>query len=450
MRLKRLLAILFLLIGVRCMAQNDTLTLQRCIEVCIENNLSLKNKQEDVRIVQLGLSENRNKLLPVIQAYANFSHNVEPATSVGDGSGISAMLGVDVPYMVSKGLEFQTTGGFQLVMPLYNQTLYSSIQLSKMLSDISQVSYEKAKEDLTVEVAKLYYLAQTTFKQKELIESNISRLEGLKDITTAFYDNDMALQVDVQRVSINLENLRTQLTNAQAAYEQQLNMLRYMLDWSPQTPILLSALDTQIDSRSAHLQIGLSSNLYELQLLDMQSDVLEQQRKMTNQGYIPSLSLVGGTSWMAYTDKFKNYFHSHPSNKWYNYTYWGLRLNVPIFDGFAKRDKARKIKAQQLQMQTTIEDAEKKLQTQYYNQLNDWYSNVRNAERQQENYHLAENVYLVTTEQYREGVVSMSDLLQDEMRMTEAQNGYISALYKYMVSELSLLKLTGQLNRITE
>lgn len=444
------MAILFLLIGVRCMAQNDTLTLQRCIEVCIENNLSLKNKQEDVRIVQLGLSENRNKLLPVIQAYANFSHNVEPATSVGDGSGISAMLGVDVPYMVSKGLEFQTTGGFQLVMPLYNQTLYSSIQLSKMLSDISQVSYEKAKEDLTVEVAKLYYLAQTTFKQKELIESNISRLEGLKDITTAFYDNDMALQVDVQRVSINLENLRTQLTNAQAAYEQQLNMLRYMLDWSPQTPILLSALDTQIDSRSAHLQIGLSSNLYELQLLDMQSDVLEQQRKMTNQGYIPSLSLVGGTSWMAYTDKFKNYFHSHPSNKWYNYTYWGLRLNVPIFDGFAKRDKARKIKAQQLQMQTTIEDAEKKLQTQYYNQLNDWYSNVRNAERQQENYHLAENVYLVTTEQYREGVVSMSDLLQDEMRMTEAQNGYISALYKYMVSELSLLKLTGQLNRITE
>lgn len=450
MRLKRLLAILFLLIGVRCMAQNDTLTLQRCIEVCIENNLSLKNKQEDVRIVQLGLSENRNKLLPVIQAYANFSHNVEPATSVGDGSGISAMLGVDVPYMVSKGLEFQTTGGFQLVMPLYNQTLYSSIQLSKMLSDISQASYEKAKEDLTVEVAKLYYLVQTTFKQKELIESNISRLEGLKDITTAFYDNDMALQVDVQRVSINLENLRTQLTNAQAAYEQQLNMLRYMLDWSPQTPILLSALDTQIDSRSAHLQIGLSPNLYELQLLDMQSDVLEQQRKMTNQGYIPSLSLVGGTSWMAYTDKFKNYFHSHPSNKWYNYTYWGLQLNVPIFDGFAKRDKARKIKAQQLQMQTTIEDAEKKLQTQYYNQLNDWYSNVRNAERQQENYHLAENVYLVTTEQYREGVASMSDLLQDEMRMTEAQNGYISALYKYMVSELSLLKLTGQLNRITE
>lgn len=450
MKLNRLWIILFLLIEGKCMAQNDTLTLKRCVETCIENNLSLRNKREDIRIAQTGISENRNRLLPIIQAFANFSHNVEPATSVSDGSGISAMLGMDIPYMVNKGLDFQTMGGFQLVMPLYNQTLYTSIQLAKRLSDISQASYEKAKEDMTMEVAKLYYLAQTTFKQIRLIETNMARLEELKNITTAFYDNDMALQVDVQRVSINLENLRTQLTNAQAAYEQQLNLLRYMLDWSPETPVCLSSLDTQIDSESTHLHLGVSSNLYELQLLEMQSDVLEKQRKMVNQGYLPSLSLTGGTSWMAYTDQFKNYFHSHPSNKWYNYTYWGVQLNVPIFDGFAKRDKTRKIKVQQMQMQTTIEDTEKKLQTQYLNQLNDWYSNVRNAERQQENYRLAENVYLVTTEQYKEGVASMSDLLQDEMRMTGAQNDYISALYKYMVSELSLLKLTGQLGRITE
>ncbi len=450
MKLNRLLAILFLMMGSNCMAQNDTLTLRRCIEVCIENNLSLKNKQKDVQIAQVGLSENRNRLLPTIQAFANFTHNVEPATSVSDGSGISTMLGVDIPYMVNKGLEFQTTGGFQLVMPIYNQTLYTSIQLAKKLSDISKVSYEKAKEDLTVEAAKLYYLAQTTFKQAQLIETNIARLERLKNITIAFYDNDMALQVDVQRVCINLENLHTQLTNARLAYKQQLNLLRYMLDWSPETPICLSALDTQIDSESTHLHIGISHNLYELQLLDMQLDVIEKQRKIVSQEYLPSLSLVGSTSWTAYTDKFKNYFHSHPSNKWYNHTYWGLQLKVPIFDGIAKRNKTRKIKVQLAQIQTTIENTEKNLQTQYCNLLNDWYSNVRNAERQQKNFRLAENVYLVTTEQYKEGVASMSDLLQDEMRMTEAQNGYISALYKYMVSELSLLKLTGQLNHITD
>lgn len=450
MKLKSLLVMMFTIGAVECIAQSDTLTLKRCIEIGIENNLTLQQKQQDIHIAEIGQSENRHKLIPVIQGYANFVHNVERATSVTDGSNLSKLLGVDAPYMVGQGLDFQTTGGFQLSMPLYNQTLYTGIQIADKMKKISEASYEKAKEDLTVEISKLYYLAQTTAKQIELIRSNIGRMESLKSITSAFYDNDMALKVDVQRVDINLENLRTQLTNAEAMYEQQLNLLRYTLDFAPDTPILLSTLKGYIDYDDSYLLRGLSPDLYELQLLNMQSEVLQKQKKMINHGYLPTLSLVGATQWTAFTDKFENYFHTHPTNKWYNHTYWGLQLNVPIFDGLAKRNKSRKVAAQYTQLQTTIADTEKKLQTQYQNSLNDWYNNIRNAERQQENYRLAESVYLVTSDQYKEGVASMSDLLQDEMRMTEAQNGYISALYKYMVSELSLLKLTGQLNRLTE
>lgn len=450
MKLKSLLVMMFTIGAVECIAQSDTLTLKRCIEIGIENNLTLQQKQQDIHIAEIGQSENRHKLIPVIQGYANFVHNVERATSVTDGSNLSKLLGVDAPYMVGKGLDFQTTGGFQLSMPLYNQTLYTGIQIADKMKEISEASYEKAKEDLTVEISKLYYLAQTTAKQIELIRSNIGRMESLKSITSAFYDNDMALNVDVQRVDINLENLRTQLTNAEAMYEQQLNLLRYTLDFAPDTPILLSTLKGHMDYEDSYLLRGLSPDLYELQLLNMQSVVLQKQKKMINQGYLPTLSLVGATQWTAFTDKFKNYFHTHPTNKWYNHTYWGVQLNLPIFDGLAKRNKSRKVAAQYTQLQTTIADTEKKLQTQYQNSLNDWHNNIRNAERQRENYRLAESVYLVTSDQYKEGVASMSDLLQDEMRMTEAQNGYISALYKYMVSELSLLKLTGQLNRLTE
>ena len=450
MKLKSLLVMMFTIGAVECIAQSDTLTLKRCIEIGIENNLTLQQKQQDIHIAEIGQSENRHKLIPVIQGYANFVHNVERATSVTDGSNLSKLLGVDAPYMVGQGLDFQTTGGFQLSMPLYNQTLYTGIQIADKMKEISEASYKKAKEDLTVEISKLYYLAQTTAKQIELIRSNIGRMESLKSITSAFYDNDMALKVDVQRVDINLENLRTQLTNAEAMYEQQLNLLRYTLDFAPDTPILLSTLKGYMDYDDSYLLRGLSPDLYELQLLNMQSEVLEKQKNMINQGYLPTLSLVGATQWTAFTDKFENYFHTHPTNKWYNHTYWGLQLNVPIFDGLAKRNKSRKVAAQYTQLQTTIADTEKKLQTQYQNSLNDWHNNIRNAERQRENYRLAESVYLVTSDQYKEGVASMSDLLQDEMRMTEAQNGYISALYKYMVSELSLLKLTGQLNRLTE
>lgn len=38
----------------------------------------------------------------------------------------------------------------------------------------------------------------------------------------------------------------------------------------------------------------------------------------------------------------------------------------------------------------------------------------------------------------------MTEVLQDEMRMSEAQNNYIQAHYNYQVTNLTLLKLTGK------
>ena len=63
---------------------------------------------------------------------------------------------------------------------------------------------------------------------------------------------------------------------------------------------------------------------------------------------------------------------------------------------------------------------------------------------------MAEEVYLVTTDKYKEGIASMTELLQDELRLTEAQNGYLSAHYNYKIAELNLLKLTQQLDILTQ
>ena len=59
---------------------------------------------------------------------------------------------------------------------------------------------------------------------------------------------------------------------------------------------------------------------------------------------------------------------------------------------------------------------------------------------------VATNGELITCQ---EGVASMTAVLQDEMRMSEAMNNYLTAYYRYKVANLSLLKLTGQLNQIS-
>lgn len=294
----------------------------------------------------------------------------------------------------------------------------------------------------------MYFLAQNTAEQIRLIDENIVRLKGLRDITIAFYENGMAVEVDVKRVNINIENLSVQRDNATSMLEQQYNMLKYVMDYPADKEIEVTSVDPQ-ETIKAKLT-GMSTNLYELQILEKKQTLAEQQKRMAKEGYLPSLSLSGNLAFTAYTDRLKNWFHSGESNHWYDSNGIGLSLRIPVFDGFEKRSKIRKAQIDIDNARLEYENATKSLETDYLNATNDMMNSERNFRKQLDNYNLARDVYDVTADQYREGVASMTAVLQDEMRVSEAQNNYLSAHYNYQIANLKLLKITGQLKSLTE
>lgn len=345
-------------------------------------------------------------------------------------------------------MQYNASAGLQLQMPLYNQTVYTAVDIARTLNELNCLSYEKAREDLMMQISKMYYLGQNTMEQLTLIQENMVRLRELRDITLAFFDNGMAMEVDVKRVNINLENQQVQYDNAKSMLAQQLNLLKYVMDYPAEEEITLTPVDTE-RMQSASLT-GLRSDLYELQLLQSQEKLAGQQKDLIRQGYLPSLTLTGSWMYSAYTDKARHWFHSGPSNHWYPSTGLGITLRVPIFDGFDKRARIRKAQIDQENAKLNYENTLKNMQTQYLNATNELMNNQRNFKKQKDNYLLAEDVYQVTTDRYREGIASMTEVLQDEMRMSEAQNNYLSAHYNYQVANLALLKLTGQMDRLLQ
>lgn len=417
-----------------------TLTLEECLRIGIENNLSLAGSRNELRKAKHLLSENRAKLLPQVSAVAGFNDNFNPPVSVTDGSAYGN------PYNVTKTLQYNASAGLQLQMPLYNQTVYTAIDIARTMNELNRLSYEKAREDLILQISKMYYLGQNTVEQLALIQENRVRLQELRDITQAFFDNGMAMEVDVKRVNINLENLQVQYDNAKSMLVQQLNLLKYVMDYPAEEEIALTPVNPeQVESVAL---TGLRSDLYELQLLESQEKLAGQQKDLIRQGYLPSLSLTGSWMYSAYTDKARHWFHSGPSNHWYPSSGLGLTLRVPIFDGLDKRARIRKARIDEENARLSYENMRKNMETQYLNSTNDLMNNQRNFQKQKDNYLLAEEVYQVTTDRYREGIASMTEVLQDEMRMSEAQNNYLSAHYNYQVANLTLLKLTGQLDRL--
>ena len=451
-KLKRLsISVFCLLLTSECLyAQQDSVyTLKKCIEIAIGNNLSLQQKGQELEKKRYDIMTNRAKLLPVIKAYGNFTNQVDKSTSLSLSNPLGGHPVEGQNYNESRGMRYNTNGGLQLNMPLYNHTLYTSIHIAKQLEDISRMAYDKAIEDLTVTTAEIYYSAQTSLKQRALVEENVRRLSELRDITLAGYENGIAMEVDVNRVDVNLENVKVQLANTQSVYERQLNLLKYIMGIPAETSLSVVRPDMENEDKWVSQQ-GLSEDLYELKIVEAQQQTLAMQRKVIRQGYLPTLSLVGQLGYTNYSEHFDRIFHGADTKKWYNSFYWGLSLNIPIFDGFEKTVKLRKNKVEQMQKQTELADLKQKLATDYANGMNQYQNNHRNYLKQKDNYSLAEKVYEVTLDQYREGVASMTALLQDELSMSNALNNYLNAYHSYKLSELKLLKLSKQLPLLTE
>ena len=416
------------------------MSLKECLTVGIENNLSLKSSRNQVTKGKHNISENRARLLPQINFAAGFNDNFTPPVSVTDGTAYGKQ------YNVTKTLQYNSSASLQLQMPLYSQTALTAVEISKTLDNINQLSYEKAREDIIMQIAKLYYLIQNTTEQITIISDNLKRFEELRNFAQAFYDNQMALAVDLKRINVRIESTDVSLANAKAMLREQYNMLKYALDYPADEDIQVEV--KRVDDIEMASQTGLNTNLYELQLMRTQEKLSEQQVKLAKDAYLPTLALTGNFTFTAYTDKFKNWFHSGESNHWYDSNGLGISLRVPVFDGFEKRSKIRKAKIDADNARIAYENTLKNLQTQYSNAINDQLNNERNYRKQRDNYRLAEDIYKVTMDRYREGVTSMVEVLQDEMSMSEAQNNYLMAHYNYEVSNLAVLKLTGSLNSL--
>ena len=88
-----------------------TLTLEECLKLGIENNLSLEGSRNEMRKAKHLLSENRAKLWPQISAEAGYNDKFNQPVSVTDGAAYGNL------YNVTKTLQYNASAGLQLQMP---------------------------------------------------------------------------------------------------------------------------------------------------------------------------------------------------------------------------------------------------------------------------------------------------------------------------------------------
>lgn len=162
------------------------------------------------------------------------------------------------------------------------------------------------------------------------------------------------------------------------------------------------------------------------------------------------ISLSGRLGAVGYQEKFRHFFHtSGETHNWFGNTYLALSVQIPLFDGNDKRLKVRQYRYDKLQAETAFDRQRKQLDKEYADASRQLRHNLEVFRTQKDSYHQAEDVYEVTAEKYKEGVASMTELLQDEMRLRAAQAACVQAHCQCNVAQLTLLKLSGHLTELS-
>lgn len=443
----RLKFILILFLAARMISGAQTMTLKECVRQGIANNLSLANARIDVRKGHTAVSQNRSRLLPVINGVFQFTDYLKSPVNVTTGT----LLGNDFPddptWQTIRSMQYNVNAGIQLTMPLYNAGIYASVDVAKTVESLSSISYDKAVEELTMQIGKVYYLAQSSLELARLTGENISRMQELAAITEAMYDQGVVLEVDLNRVRINLEDLKAQQDRFSTLYAQQTNMLRFLLDLSPDTPLEVEAMTGDVELSQAS---GLSDGLPELRLAGMRRTLVERKIKAVKAGYLPTISLTGYAGGLGYQEKFSHFFHTAASSRnWFGNCFIGLNITIPIFDANSKR---LQISQHRYDAEMADYDAQllrDRMSQEYTNTLLQIKHTMEVYRTQSQSYRQARDVYDVTEEQFREGVASMTAILQDEMRLRVAQSACVQAHCQFNLAQLDLLRLSGNLPLLT-
>ncbi len=176
-----------------------TMSLKECVALGIANNLTLDNARIGMQKGRTTLSQSRSRLLPTVIGTFQLTDYLKSPVNVTTGT----VLGNDIPddptWQTIKSTQYNANAGIQLSMPLFNRTIYAAINAAKTVEGISQLTYEKAVDDLTMNISRTYCLAQASLEQQILLEKNIKRMAELCEITDALYRQGVVMEVDLSR-----------------------------------------------------------------------------------------------------------------------------------------------------------------------------------------------------------------------------------------------------------
>jgi outer membrane protein len=453
-------------------ASGGPLSLEQCIDYALANSINAQNATLDEQIAAAKVKETVGIGLPQISGSASVNHNQKLQRFFSQyypGSPFGPTEQDAIQYGVNQGDVFAAPNFFQLrssgdVSATINQIIFNGsyivgLQASNTYKELSQKTTEQTREAIVEQVTKAYYSVLINKERMQLFDANIARVDSLLKNTRALNISGFAEKIDVDRIQVSFNNLVTERDKFNNMNALGLALLKFQMNYPMEQSIDVAGTiqDIQLDpiekldgsdwdykNRPDYKVLQVNKRLQELTIKNLYAESLPSLNAFATLGYGTQSNGVGGVfktnSGFGENDDFG-------PDKWYDYSQFGLRLNVPIFGGL---QRTYKIQQEKLTLQK-LDNGFKSLENLIDLEIQQSYLNFDNAQKslasQEENMELAESIARVTKIKYEQGVGSNLEVIDAENSLRNAQTNYYSALYDAIVAKVDLDKAKGLLIR---
>jgi outer membrane protein len=440
--------------------QRYELTVTEAVDFARKNNVQVKNALIDIQLQEQTNREITAAAYPQINGNAGISYNplvlaqrfpnfISQATygvltheGVTNGSGAPIVAPTDFGYInAAFGAKWNTSAGISLQQLLFDGQVFIGLQARRASIEFAKMGAGVTDENIKANVHKIYYQLAAAKYQVEILDANIARLQKLSSDTRKIYEAGFAEKLDIDKVTVQLNNLSTERMKVLNGVENGYLGLKLLMGMPARDTLVLK--DTVSVEQVRQGILDASQYKYE----DRKEFMYAQKGVELNKynvrryryTYLPTVSLSSNYNVLRQNDKFGF------GGEWSKGATIGLNVQVPIFDGFAKAARVQKARLQLKQYENQLEGLKQSIDRDVFTARNNFNNALATLDNQVRNRELAEKVYNQTRKKYEIGSGSQTEITNADADLRVAQSNYINALYDAIVARIDFLKATGKL-----
>ncbi|MCS2894279.1 MULTISPECIES: TolC family protein [Parabacteroides] len=458
--MKRIIVLVGLLVWSGYANSQQTLTLEECRNLAIQNNKELQMSGEKVKAANEEKKAAFTKYFPQLSAMGGYMWNQKDinlldmdalSAKLGSALGPIAQLPVfgqlmgGVDEMQHLDVQNIWVGGVSLVQPVFmGGKIVSYNQITKYARELAESMNDLQLQEVIYKTDETYWQVISLVNKKKLADAYVGLLRKMDSDVTAMITEGVATQADGLSVKVKLNEAEM----AQTKVDNGLALSRMLLAQICGLPLdePLALADENIENFPVHSNDAVANvneafaNRDELKSLELATKIYQKKERIVLADMLPNVALSA------------NYLVTNPNafngfkNEFAGMFNVGVMVKVPLsgwWEGSYKRNAARaETRIQMLQLMEAREKVELQVNQSVY-KVNEANKKLTASSRNMEN---AEENLRHANLGFEEGVIPALNLMEAQTAWVSARSSLIDAQIEVKLTEVYLSKAMGNLS----